>query len=106
MMELTLKTRVMLGVYALYAIRRLRNPFIGELFALGVLLSALSFLVSLPHVFSNIMLTRGSYAFLIDAFEKTDMTVRLLVVSAALACGIFVRNITVFTANQVKQRFV
>jgi uncharacterized membrane protein YkgB len=105
MTELTLKTRVMLGVYTLFIIRRLRSPFIGELFVLGILCASLSFLVSMPHVIENIMITRGSYSFFVDAFTKTQMTVKLLVLSAAVSCGFFVRNITVFTTNLVKERF-
>ncbi len=106
MTQLTLKGRTMFGVYLLYIIRRLRSPFVGEIFALGVFSFLLSLLVSVPHVISNIMLTRGSYAFFIDAFLKTHTTVKLLVVSALLACGLFVRNVTVFTMSRMKQRFV
>ncbi len=94
----------MLGVYGLFVIRRLKSPIVGELFALGVLFAALSLMISLPSVLSNIMLTHGSYTFLIDAFTKTAITVKLIVISAALACGLFVRNITVFTTNKVKSR--
>ncbi len=104
MTSLTIKTRVMLGVYTLYILRRLRSPFVGELCALGMLFASLSFLVSLPHVISNIILTRGSFTFMIDAFLKTDIAVELLVISAALACGLFVRNITVFTTEKFKGR--
>ena len=95
----------MFGVYGLFIIRRLKNPFVGELFALSILFVALSFLISLPHVIANIMLTGSSYTFLIDAFTKTAITVKLIVISAALACGLFVRDITIVTVNQLKQRF-
>jgi|SRR5579872_4845088 len=106
MMRLTLKTRVMLGVYTVYIIRRLKSPFVGELFVLTLLFGILSFLVSLPHVLSNIMLTRGSYTFFVDAFSKTHMTVKLILVSALASGLLFLRNVTVFTTSRLKQRFI
>ncbi len=106
MMPFTLKMRVMIGVYTLSIIRRLKSPFIGELFALGILCASLSFLVSLPHVISNIILTRGSYSFFVDAFSKTHMMVKLIVLSAAASGALFLRNVTMFTTDKLKARFV
>ena len=106
MIQLTLKGKTMLGVYTLYIIRKLKSPFVGEIFALGIFSALLSLMVSVPHIISNIILTHCSYSFFIDAFSKTHTVVKLLFVSAILACGLFVRNITVFTVDMVKERFV
>lgn len=104
MTHIALKTRIMLGVYVLYVVRRIRSPFVGELFVLGISFAILSFLVSLPHVISNIILTRGSYVFLFDAFQKADMVVELIVLSAFISGCFFVRNITLFTTEKFKNR--
>ncbi|MFZ2621079.1 MAG: hypothetical protein WAX85_01080 [Minisyncoccia bacterium] len=102
----TLKQRVMFGVYAIYIIRKLRTPLLGELFIMTAFFAVLSFFVSLPNIFSNIILTRGSYDFLVDALTKTDLLVKLMLLPVAITSLFFIKNLSFYTTNYIKTRFV
>ena len=104
-MTIPFRQRIMMGVYMIYLIRKLKNPFVSELFIISIFFTMLSFFVSLPHIFSNILLTKGSYNFLVDAFLKTDTTVKLILLSTVIAGLFFIKNISLYTTNFIKTRF-
>jgi hypothetical protein len=98
----------MFGVYMLYGIRKLKNPFIGEFFALALCMAVLSFFISLPHVISNMMSSAnsvgGSYDFFTTAFSKTQTTVKLITLGCLAALVLFVRNVTLSTTGLIRNR--
>jgi uncharacterized membrane protein YwzB len=103
-MTTTLKQRVMFGVYVTYIIRKLKTPLWGELFIITVFFAVLPFFVSLPHVVSNIILTRGSYNFLFDAFIKTNTVVKSMLLLVAVTELFFVKRLSSYTTNLIRAR--
>ncbi len=103
---LNLEKRIMWRVYLLYTIRKLKAPFVLELLVICSLSLYLSFLVSVPSVFSNILLTHASFNFISDALLKASVIVKLILVSAIIAGIFFVKDLGKFTSGVVKTRFV
>ena len=99
---LTLQKRIMWRVYLLYFVRKLKTPFVPELIVICGLSIALSFLVSFPSVFSNVLLTHGSYHFLTDAFLKAGMTVKLILLSTVIVTLFFLHDLGLYTNNLIR----
>ncbi len=101
---LNLEKRIMWRVYVLYTIRKLKNPFVPELVILCGLYLTLSFLVSVPSVFANVLLTHGSPSFLAQAFWQTGVIVKLLSISVLISGVFFFRDLGLYTTNLVRTR--
>ena len=102
----TLKNRIMVGVYLLYVIRKLKNPYILPFLFFGLFISTLSFLVSIPSVISNLILTGGSYSFVSDAFTKADLIVQVLVLMLFVCALIYLRKASLYTITFIRGKFV
>ncbi len=105
-MTIILKNRIMLGVYILYVIRKLKNPYVMPVLFLGLFFLPLTFLVSIPSVVSNIILTGGSYSFVSDAFSKTDMVVQALVLLSFISGLVYMSKISTHTIGFIRGKFV
>lgn len=105
-MTIILKQRIMAGVYLLYIIRIMKSRFVGPLFVVAVFFVTLSFMVSIPHIISNLIVAHGSYAFVSDAFSKAGIVAKLLAVSSVVPTIFFVRNLGVYTTERIKERFI
>lgn len=100
----TMKNRIMLGVYLIYSMRRLKSPFIAESFIFVILAIILSIFVSVPSVLSNMLDSGDSYHYFILAFSNTELLVQAVLVLSGLTTLFFMRNIPLRTV--FKQRFV
>ena len=105
-MTIILKNRIMLGVYALYVIRKLKNPYVMPALFLGLFFLPLTFLVSIPSVVSNLILTRGAYSFVSDAFSKTDIIVQALALLSSVSGLFYVSKISRQTVGFIRGKFV
>ena len=92
---LTMKNRIMFGVYFLYSMRKLKNPFIAESFVFVMLAIILSIFISVPNVLSNMLHSESFYHYFIIAFSNTELLVQTSLVLTGITILFFVRNITV-----------
>lgn len=85
-----MKRRIMLGVYLLYLIRRLKSPFATEATLLVVFGLVLSVSVSVPSVISNMSQSGNFYRYLYIAYGHTNPMVQatLLLVGATLVLSL------------------
>ncbi len=97
MINLTMKSRIMFGVYLMCLMRKLKNPFIAESFALLVLVSILIYFVSIPSVLINMSTSESFYSYFMSAFFDTGLLVQSAVVLTAVTILFFVRNISLYT---------
>lgn len=93
----------MFGVYLLYSLRKLRNPFVAELFVFAMISLALSSLVSIPSVLSNMLESGNFYRYFMTAFSGTDLLVQMALVLVGLTALFLLKNITFHTV--LKERF-
>src|SRR3990167_2929246 len=68
----TLKNKILFGIYVIYCLRRLKNPLVAESLMFIMLAAVLSYLVSIPSVFSNMSASSSFYHYFIMAFSNTD----------------------------------
>lgn len=96
MTHIELKNKIMMRVYMLYAFRRLQEPFVAETVLLFASFGLLFFSVSVSHIIANFaILPHNFFAFSNFAFvaiRDTRLTVQVLLLSLAVAGGIFVRD--------------
>ena len=103
MINLTMKNRIMFGVYALYCIRKLQNPLIAESFLFAILGATLLYFVSIPRVLNNMSTAESSFRYFVVAFSHTDHIVQSILILVAITGLFFVRNITLHAI--LKTRF-
>ena len=70
----------MLGVYTLYAMRKLKTPFVLEGLAFGVSALALGVLVSVPSVLANMFNSSDSLRYFVMAFSNTNFIVQMILI--------------------------
>lgn len=102
MITFDMKSRIMFGVYLIYSLRKVTNPFVAESLIFVVLGSVLSILVSIPSVLSNMYGSESFYQYFMSAFSSTDLIVKSILILTALTLFLFFRNVTVYTV--FKQR--
>lgn len=91
--HIELKKRIMMKVYMIYTIKRLREPFAAELLLLVVSLSLLFFFVSVPHVIANTPLSFYGFShFVFIAIRNTEFIVQAILLALAVAGAILIRN--------------
>lgn len=83
----------MFGVYLLYSMRKLKNPFIAESFVFVVLAIILSIFVSVPSVLSNMLDSGSFYHYFIMAFSNTELLIQTILVLSGLTILFFMKNI-------------
>jgi hypothetical protein len=96
-MTLTLKNRIMLGVYAVYTVRWLRNPLVGEAAVFAILAIALSIFVSIPSVVSNMLDAESSYRYFLAAFYETELLVQLVTISTLVVLSFLTHGLVSYT---------
>lgn len=88
-----LKRKIMIRIYILFIIKKLKKPVVFEV--LIFTLSFLSFIsmVSLGHVLANTPHSiEGVYHFLISAFLSTELLVKTLILVMILVALILIKN--------------
>ena len=90
---LNMKNKIMFGVYMLYAIRKLKIPFVSEILALFVLGAVLTYFVSIPNVISNALVSPSTYHYLTFAFSNTTLMVQLKLVLGVVTATKAVLNL-------------
>src|SRR3989338_5281500 len=94
-LTMNMKSRILVGVYAIYCMRKLRSPFIAESFVFVLLAIFLSSVVSMPSVLANMSTSGNFYRYFVVAFSNTDFLVQSVLVLVGVTILFFVRNITV-----------
>lgn len=100
-----MKKKIIFGVYIIYFARKLRSPFLAESFVMLGLAVLLSYIVSIPHIVSNMKNCTNIYHYFILSFSKTALLVKLIIVSAVGTAIFFMRNLTVHTSSFIKNKF-
>lgn len=93
----------MFGVYLMYFVRKLKNPFIAETFVFVILAIILFTFISVPSILSNMLDSGNFYRYFVMAFSNTEIFVQLTLILTGIATLLFVRNITVHAI--LKTRF-
>lgn len=104
MILINMKNKILLSVYAIYCVRKLKNPFIAEFFVLLISATILLYFVSVPSVVTNMQASENSYRYFLTAFSSADLLVKSVFVLLGITGLFFVRNITIYTG--LKERFV
>lgn len=104
MIFINIKSRILLSVYAIYCLRKLKSPLIAKSFVLAVLATILFYFVSIPSFFANMQASEDSYHYFLTAFSNADLLVQLILVSVGVTGLFFVRNITMYPG--LRERFV
>ena len=94
-LTMNMKSRILVGVYAIYCMRKLRSPFIAESFVFVLLAIFLSSVVSMPSVLANMSTSGNFYRYFVVAFSNTDFLVQSILTLVGVTILFFVRNITV-----------
>ena len=102
-LTMNMKSRILVGVYAIYCMRKLRSPFIAESFVFVLLAIFLSSVVSMPSVLANMSTSGNFYRYFVVAFSNTDFLVQSVLVLVVITVLLFIRNITIHTIS--KQHF-
>ena len=104
MILLNMRSRILLSVYALYCLRKLKSPFIAESLALSVLVSSLFYFVSVFSILENMLVSESYYQYFLNAFSEADLLVQMVLVSIGVVGLFLARNTPVYSG--LKQRFV
>ena len=81
---LTMKNKIMFGVYLMYAMRKLKGPFVAETFTFAILAIILSVFVSVPSILSNMLSSPNFYRYFLIAFSNTTLMVQLILVASII----------------------
>lgn len=100
---MNMKNRILLGVYAIYCMRKLKSPLVVESFILAILATTLLYFVSIPSVLMNMRTSGNSYQYFLTAFSGADLLTKSALVLVGVMGLFFARNIRIYTG--LKQRF-
>ena len=103
MILMDMKNRILLSVYAIYCMRKLRNPLIAEPLVLAILMIVLFYFVSVSNVLKNMLVSESSYTYFLNAFSEADLLIQLILVSIGVIGLFLARNIPIYSG--IKQRF-
>lgn len=103
MILINMKSRILLSVYAIYCIRKFKNPLVTESFALTILMMVLFYFVSISSVMTNMLASESSYLYFLRAFSEADLIIQLVLMLIGVVGLLFVRNIAIY--SRFKQRF-
>ena len=89
-----LKKRIMLGVYIIFLVRKLRTPVSIELFLLVISSGLLASSISIQHILANsphdVM---GIYHFSLNAFINTDLIVKCTILAIVCVAVFLTRDV-------------
>lgn len=97
MINLTMRNKILFGVYVMYCMRKLKSPFFAESFVLAILGAILFYFVSVPSVLANMSASESFYSYFMNAFFGTNFLIQSILILAVATILFFVRNITVHT---------
>lgn len=102
-MKTPLRGRIMGSVYAIFLLRKLASATAVKAYILGVSLGTAAYAVSLGNIIGN-MLEVGSTAslanFIVGAFLNTELSIQLLMLTAALSFVLILRDVRVLTRTE------
>lgn len=98
-MKLTLKNKIMFGVYVMYALRKMRSPLVAETLVLATIAIVISAFVSVPSVIANMSNSASFYRYFMVAFSNTTVLVQMMLILAFATLVLSLRNF----ANMVVQ---
>ncbi len=99
---LTMKNKIMFGVYLIYLSRKLRSPFVAESFAFVIFVLLLSIFVSIPSVLSNMSNSQDFVRYFTIAFSNTNSVVQIILVLALIPAIFLMKDIA--TLAQLVER--
>lgn len=99
---LSLKSKIMLDIYAIYLMRRLRTTFMLETLILVFLALVLPLFVSVPNVLSNMLDSTDFIHYFITAFSSTTLVVQVIVILSTMTMLLLVKNITIQAFSRQK----
>jgi ABC-type arginine/histidine transport system permease subunit len=76
--------------------RRLKNPAVAEFLALSVLISCLSYFVSVFSVLDNMWVSENSYQYFLSAFSGADLLVQMVLIAIGVVGLFLVGNTPVY----------
>lgn len=91
-----LRSRIMSSVYLIFLMRKARGATAIKAYVLGISLGTMVYAVSLGNILSNLSHVQSAAAlsdFLFAAVLNTEIAVQLLLVTAALAFVLMVRDL-------------
>lgn len=94
MINLTMRNKILFGVYVIYCIRKLRSPFFAEFFAFIILAIVLTYFVSVPSVLTNMSNSGNFYQYFVIAFSNANFLIQSVLVLVGVTTLFFVRNLT------------
>lgn len=106
MIAVNMKNRIMIGVYIIFIIRKLKNPLFLKLSFL--LISALSILsiVSIQHIINNTPHDVVSiYHFFLTAFMNTKITVQAMTLLLTTVGMFLLKDLTRYLHNSISYKF-
>ena len=93
MNAISLKKRIMLRVYVLFVIRKLKSPVVFETSIFVISLLLLSSMVSLHHIVANTPHNLSGFCrFWLSAFTNTGLTVKAIVLVTIFIIGLMVKD--------------
>ncbi len=81
---ITLKNKVMFGIYTMFVLNKLKSPLVGETSTALLMVALLSLFVSVPSVFSNMFSSPSISRYFMIAFSNTTLVVQLMVIMSVL----------------------
>ena len=103
---LDIKRKIMFRVYAIFIIRKLKNPIVLEMLIFALSFLTLTYMVSLEHIIANTPHDlNGFYHFSLSAFLGTKYMVKAIVLVSIFIIGIWLKNMARFTYVNTTNRF-
>lgn len=102
-MKQSLRSRIMGSVYALYLLRKAYSATAIKAYVLGISLGAASFAVSIGSIIENLLRVKGLNGlldFTTAALANTEVSVQLLLITAAFAFVLMVRDLRTLSRAQ------
>lgn len=99
-----LRSRIMSGVYLIYLFRKARGATALKAYVLGVSLGAILYAVSLGNIIENalqVTTLRGLAEFVAAAALNTELSIQLLLTTAALAFVLIVRDLRLWSGSRI-----
>lgn len=97
MKTLSLKNKILFGIYLLYCIKKLKSPLVTQALTLLVLGGILSYFVSVPSVVANMLDSQSFYRYFIISLSNTEILVQAILALVGITSIVFLRNITIHT---------
>ncbi len=102
-MNLTVKKRIMFGVFVLYFVRKLKEPFVSEPLIFLTLTALLSYFVSIPNILTNMRADGNFLRYFIMAFLNTNFVVQAILIAVCVITMFFAYNLYNFTGKLASQ---